>query len=103
MYDNGIFFYFFIVIFLRPYLQCCFCENPLGCLQLMLRLYLSDHLWRCACVRVRVRVRVPRIIASTCFLGFLTSRSGNGILYYIIYMYILFIHNMLIIYANNIC
>jgi hypothetical protein len=73
MYDNGIFFYFFIVIFLRPYLQCCFCENPLGCLQLMLRLYLSDHLWRC------VRVRVPRIIASTCFLGFLTSRSGNGI------------------------
>jgi hypothetical protein len=34
-----------------PYLQCCLCEKPLGCLQSMLRLYLSDHLWR----RVRVR------------------------------------------------
>jgi hypothetical protein len=29
-----------------PYLQCCLCEKPLGCLQSMLRLYLSDHLWR---------------------------------------------------------
>jgi hypothetical protein len=29
-----------------PYLQCCLCEKPLGCLQSILRLYLSDHLWR---------------------------------------------------------
>jgi hypothetical protein len=26
--------------------QCWRCEKPLGCLQSMLRLYLSDHLWR---------------------------------------------------------
>lgn len=32
------------VIFLRPYLQCWRCEKPFGCLQSMLRLYLSDHL-----------------------------------------------------------
>jgi hypothetical protein len=37
-------------MFLRPYLQCWRCENPLGCLQSILRLYLSDHL----CLRVRV-------------------------------------------------
>ena len=29
-----------------PHVQCCLCEKPLGCLQSMLRLYLSDHLWR---------------------------------------------------------
>lgn len=38
------------LMFLRPYLQCWRCENPLGCLQSILRLYLSDHL--CLCVRV---------------------------------------------------
>jgi hypothetical protein len=43
---------------LRPYLQCWRCEKPFGCLQLMLRLYLSDHLWR----RVRVRVRNVRLV-----------------------------------------
>lgn len=26
-----------------PYLQCCFCENPRGLLQLIDRLYLADH------------------------------------------------------------
>ena len=41
----------------------------------MLRLYLRDHLWRW----VRACVRVPLINASTFFLGFLTSRSANGI------------------------
>ena len=40
------------LMFLRPYLQCWRCEKPLGCLQSILRLYLSDHL----CLRVRVRV-----------------------------------------------
>ena len=33
-----------------PHVQCWRCEKPLGCLQSMLRLYLSDHL----CRRVRV-------------------------------------------------
>ena len=42
------------VQFLRPYLQCWRCEKPFGWLQLMLFLYLRDHL----CLRVRVRVRV---------------------------------------------
>jgi hypothetical protein len=35
-----------------PHVQCWRCEKPLGCLQSMLRLYLSDHLWR----RMRERV-----------------------------------------------
>ena len=74
----------------------------------MLRLYLRDHLWRWVRACVRACVRVPLINASTFFLGFLTSRSANGIfvLYNIhvhfiytctfyLYMYILFIH------ANN--
>jgi hypothetical protein len=30
-------------VFLRPYLQYCFCEKPLGLLQLMLLLYLLLH------------------------------------------------------------
>jgi len=50
--------YFFFVQFLRPYLQCWRCEKPFGCLQLMLFLYLSDHL----CLRVRVRVRVRDLV-----------------------------------------
>ena len=48
----------FLVRVFRPYLQCWRCEKPFGCLQLMLRLYLSDHLWR----RVRVRVRDVRLV-----------------------------------------
>ena len=43
--------YRLLVQFLRPYLQCWRCEKPFGCLQLMLFLYLSDHL----CLRVRGR------------------------------------------------
>jgi hypothetical protein len=42
----------FLVQFLRPYLQCWRCEKPLGCLQLILRLYFMDHL----CLRGRTRV-----------------------------------------------
>ena len=52
----------FLVQFLRPYLQCWRCEKPFGCLQLMLRLYLSDHLWR----RVRVRVCLVGIDVLVC-------------------------------------
>ena len=44
------------LIVLRPYLQCCRCEKPFGCLQSILRLYLRDHL--CLCFRARARVRV---------------------------------------------
>lgn len=49
---NNTFVYLYIYLpllllllrFLRPYLQCCLCENPFGCLQLILRLYFNDHL-----------------------------------------------------------
>jgi len=40
-----------------PHAQCWRCEKPLGCLQSMLRLYLSDHLWRRVLEGVRLRVR----------------------------------------------
>ena len=39
----------FLVTFLRPYLQCCRYEKPLGWLQSILRLHLSDHLCFCLC------------------------------------------------------
>jgi hypothetical protein len=55
----------FLVQFLRPYLQCWRCEKPFGCLQLMLRLYLMDHLW----LRVRVRVRVHVRDRDVCLVG----------------------------------
>jgi hypothetical protein len=38
------FIYFLFFLVFRPYLQCCFCENPRGRLQLMLFLYFADHL-----------------------------------------------------------
>ena len=52
------------LMFLRPYLQCWRCEKPLGCLQSILRLYLSDHL--CLRVRVRVRVCLERVLFDLC-------------------------------------
>ena len=36
-FDNAMSHYF------RPYLQYCFCENPRGLRQLILRLYFRDH------------------------------------------------------------
>lgn len=47
-------------IVLRPYLQCCRCEKPFGCLQLILRLYLRDHL----CLRLGVCLlgRLERVL-----------------------------------------
>ena len=49
-------------IVLRPYLQCCRCEKPFGCLQSILRLYLSDHLCLRERLRLRVRVLLERVL-----------------------------------------
>lgn len=53
---NNTFVYLYIylplLLLLRPYLQCCLCENPLGLLQFMLFLYFNVHLPPvCLCLR----------------------------------------------------
>ena len=63
--------YLFFVQFLRPYLQCWRCEKPFGCLQLMLFLYLSDHL----CLRVRVRVRGRDLVGINALMDIYIQRK----------------------------